>query len=33
MSTFLQLLIPALGAFFVGLLLAWIIWGARPGNA
>lgn len=33
MSTFLQLLIPALGAFVVGLLLAWIVLGARPGNA
>lgn len=29
MSTFLQLLIPALGAFLVGLLLARLIWGAR----
>jgi hypothetical protein len=33
MSSFLQLLIPALGAFLVGLLLARMIWGARPGNA
>ena len=32
MSTFFQLLIPALGAF-LGLLLAWLIWGVRPGNA
>lgn len=33
MSTFLQLLIPALGAFLVGLLLAWTIWSDRARNA
>lgn len=32
MSTFLQLLIPALGTFLVGLLFARLIWGARARN-
>lgn len=29
MSTFLQFLIPALGAFLVGLAISWLIWGRR----
>jgi hypothetical protein len=33
MSTFLQVLIPALGAFLVGLTIAWLVWGTRSSNA
>lgn len=33
MSTFLQLLIPALAAYLIGLFVAWLIWGSRPNKA
>jgi hypothetical protein len=33
MSTFLQFLIPALGAFFLGLVISWLIWGSRSADA
>ena len=33
MPTFLQILIPALAAFLVGLIIAWLIWGTRSSNA
>lgn len=33
MSTFIQFLVPALVAFLVGLVIAWLIWGSRPSNA
>jgi hypothetical protein len=32
MPTFLQFLIPAFGAFLVGLALAWVIWGSRSSD-
>lgn len=33
MSSFLHTLIPALVAFAVGVLVAWLIWGRRSENA
>jgi hypothetical protein len=33
MSTFLQVLFPALGAYLLGLFIAWLIWGTRSSNA
>ncbi len=33
LNPFLQVLIPALGAFVVGLVIAWLIWGTRSNAA
>jgi hypothetical protein len=33
LNPFLQVLIPALGAFVVGLVIAWFIWGMRSTDA
>ena len=33
MPSFLQFHIPALGAFLVGLAIAWAIWGSRSSDA